>query len=99
MLAAIVDGLGWIAAQLGFYLCLLLPAFAKAYEFFSLLAFWPVAISTLFFPEGLPGSMSWPVLNLIALVGWLLVAVVIAAAYHFLSKCVNDRIAHGERAR
>ena len=96
--AVMVGGLAGVVTQLGFYLCLFLPAFSGASDTIALIAFWPLVIVSPFLPDGSPTWLQWPVLNIIALTGWLFVAVFSMLAFHFLSRCASHRIAAGKRA-
>ena len=89
--AAVVGGIAWFISQLGFYVCLFAGgALGRLpYEFFSFLAFWPLAFLTLF---GSSDSLRWPMLNIISLVGWLLLVFIAALMFHFLSGCWSRRI-------
>ena len=89
--AAVVGGIGWFISQLGFYICLFAGGAlgAVTYEFFSVVAFWPLAFFTLF---GSSESLQWPMLNIISLIGWLLLALIPALMFHFYQVVVAERL-------
>jgi hypothetical protein len=56
---------------------------------FSWLANWPQAIFSLFLPRTLPGwysSFAWPIDCAVSLIGWLLIGIVAACLFHFISR-------------
>jgi hypothetical protein len=84
-----VGGIVWFISQLGFYLCLFAGLGALPYEVFSLLAFWPLAIFSLIFPDV---SFDWPMPCIISLIGWLLLTIIAASLFHILTSCRKQKI-------
>jgi hypothetical protein len=88
-----VGGIIWFVSQLGFYICLFAGGALGAlpYNFFCVLAFWPFGIVSLCFPDGFSDALQWPLLNIISLVGWLLLAVIATSLFH-LFRVVGNRV-------
>ena|SRR5688500_10320383 len=88
--AAAVGAIASTISQLGFYLCFFAGGSVRllAYEFCSVLAFWPVAFVTLF---GASESFQWPMLNIISFLGWLLLAFIVALMFHFMAGCLSRK--------
>ena len=88
--AAAVGTIACAISQFAFYLCLFAGGSLGplAYEFCSVLAFWPLAFATLF---GASDSLQWPMLNIISFAGWLLLAFIGALMFHFVAACLSRK--------
>ena len=68
----------WLIALIGY--CASLAGLTALHDPFAILAFWPLAILSLFSAVQLP----WPAPWIISLGGWMALAVLVASVYHFL---------------
>jgi len=77
----------WFISDAGFYFCLLAggPFGRYLYEPFSLLAFWPLAIVSLVFPEYVTNRLEWPMPCIISLIGWLVFTMLVAILFQAVS--------------
>jgi hypothetical protein len=79
LLASAIGLLLWLTAMAG-YLASLVTELAALHDPFAILAFWPLAVVSLFSAAQLP----WPTPWIISLAGWVSLAIFVASVYHFL---------------
>jgi len=89
--AVMVGGVIGFCFQLGFYFSWFANS-SFGYDFFSSVAFWPLAILSLFFADAMPSWLEFPILNFVSLAGWSLLAVVCMSPFYFISCCRKQRI-------
>jgi hypothetical protein len=91
--AAMVGGAISFVSQVGFYFCNFTGGVWGIFPFaivpFERLAFWPLAVFSLFFPDPLP---SWLIPPIISLIGWLLLATIAASIFHIFTSCRKPKV-------
>jgi len=88
--AAVLGASAAVICQGGFYVCLFAGGALAGlpYTVFSFLAFWPLALLTLM---NTSDRIRWPMLNILSMIGWVVLAILAALMFHIFTNWCRRR--------